>query len=207
MSKSASHVPSCSLSAIPERLKHNAVPKSHAHRQRSCACCAKAQSNSSAASAQVLAFFSAPAAFADELQQKTQQAVEQGQQLADQLQLPSELQDPSAAVDAIRREPWLNDFVNNNPNFIAAGIAILAISGVVAGLVGQGVKVKQISPAKAFDLLSKDRNIVFIDLRSKAEVKETGSPDLRSVKRKTINIPYTVVTTAVATCCSPDYCE
>ena len=32
-----------------------------------------------------------------------------------------------------------------------------------------------------------------MDIRSKAEVKEQGAPDLKAVKRKTISLPYTQV--------------
>lgn len=33
--------------------------------------------------------------------------------------------------------------------------------------------------------------VILVDIRSKAEVKEQGTPDLKSVKRKAVTLPYT----------------
>lgn len=158
-----------------------------------------------AAPAQLLAFLSAPAAFAEEVQQQAQQAVEQGQQVVGQAQdaveqaqqqfkLPSDLQYPSGSGMKLPVEfNGVSDFAGQYPAVIAAGVAVIAIGALIARLVGQGVTAKQLSAAKAFDLLSEQLDVVFVDLRSKDDVKEAGAPDLRSIKQKIVSLPYTVV--------------
>lgn len=145
------------------------------------------------------AILSVPAAIAEELVEQAQQAVEQGKDVAEQAQqqfkLPSDLQYPSGSGFKIPKEipstSGLEDYVSQNPAIIAAGVGVVAVGLVIARLVGRGVNVKKLSAAKAFDLLSSDSDIIFIDLRSKQEVKEAGSPDLRSIKRKITSLPYT----------------
>lgn len=145
------------------------------------------------------AILSVPAAIAEELVEQAQQAVEQGKDVAEQAQqqfkLPSDLQYPSGSGLKIPKEipstSGLEDYVSQNPAIIAAGVGVVAVGLVIARLVGRGVNVKKLSAAKAFDLLSSDSDIIFIDLRSKQEVKEAGSPDLRSIKRKITSLPYT----------------
>ena len=147
------------------------------------------------------AILSVPAAIAEELVEQAQQAVEQGKDVAEQTQqqfkLPSDLQYPSGSGLQIPREipstSGLEDYVSQNPAIIAAGVGVVAVGLVIARLVGRGVNVKKLSAAKAFDLLSSGSDIIFIDLRSKQEVNEAGSPDLRSIKRKIISLPYTTV--------------
>ena len=147
------------------------------------------------------AIISVPAAIAEELVEQAQQAVEQGKDVAEQTQqqfkLPSDLQYPSGSDLKIPREipstSGLEDYVSQNPAIIAAGVGVVAVGLVIARLVGRGVNVKKLSAAKAFDLLSSGSDIIFIDLRSKQEVNEAGSPDLRSIKRKITSLPYTTV--------------
>ena len=49
-----------------------------------------------------------------------------------------------------------------------------------------------ISAARAIDMLE-DPATELIDIRTPAEIKESGNPDLRSIKRTIIAIPYTPV--------------
>ena len=141
-----------------------------------------------------------PASIAEDVVEQAQGAVEQGKQIAEQAQqfkLPSDLQYPSGAGVRIPKElptsSGLEDYVSQNPAVVAAGVAVVAIGLVIARLVGRGVSAKKISAAKAFDMLSEDNIITFVDLRSKAELNETGSPDLRSIKKKITSLPYTTV--------------
>ena len=76
---------------------------------------------------------------------------------------------------------------------IAAGVAVLATGLLLARLIGTGVTAKKVTAAKAFDILSRNPSTLFVDIRSKKEASETGSPDLRSVKNKVISLPYTTV--------------
>ncbi|DBA91590.1 TPA: hypothetical protein ACH3X1_003201 [Trebouxia sp. C0004] len=145
------------------------------------------------------AILSVPAAIAEELVEQAQQAVEQGKEVAEQAQqqfkLPSDLQYPSGSGLKIPRDipstRGLEDYVSQNPAIIAAGVGVVAVGLVIARLVGRGVNVKKLSAAKAFDLLSSDSDIIFIDLRSKQEINKAGSPDLRSIKKKITSLPYT----------------
>lgn len=142
-----------------------------------------------------------PASIAEEVAEQAQGAVEQGKQVVEQAQqqfrLPSDLQYPSGTGVRIPKEipstSGLENYVSQNPAIVAAGVAVVAVGLVIARLVGQGVSAKKISAAKAFDMLSEDDSITFVDLRSKAELSETGSPDLRSIKKKIISLPYTTV--------------
>lgn len=143
------------------------------------------------------------AAFAEDIAEQAQQAAETGQQIAEQAQqqfkLPADLQYPSGTASRLPKNlpssSAVEDYISQNPGVIAVGVAILATSLLIARLVGRGVTVKKLSPAKAFDVLSKKSNIFFIDIRSKKEVNESGKPDLRSIKRKITSIPYTTVRT------------
>lgn len=201
------HSTGCSLLAAQRQPLHQFASRRQAPRTSRCACCAQQKARWPAAPAQLLAFLAAPAAYAEEVQQQAQQAVEQGQEVLGQAQgaveqaqqqfkLPSDLQYPSGSGIKLPREfDGVTDFAGQYPAIIAAGVAVIAIGAVIARLVGQGVQVKKLSAAKAFDLLSEQPDVVFIDLRSKEEIKEDGSPDLRSVKQKSINLPYTVVST------------
>ena len=149
-----------------------------------------------------------PASIAEDVVEQAQGAVEQGKQVAEQAQqqfkLPSDLQYPSGAGVRIPKElpstSGLEDYVSQNPAVVAAGVAVVAIGLVIARLVGQGVSAKKISAAKAFDMLSEDDSITFVDLRSKAELNETGSPDLRSIKKKITSLPYTTVSMETSSC-------
>lgn len=146
------------------------------------------------------AVLAVPAAWAEEVAEQAQQAVEQGKQVAEQAQqqfkLPSDLQYPSGSGLKIPKElpstSGLEEFISQNPAIIAAGVAVVGVGLVIAKLVGKGVNVKKLSAAKAFDLLSNESDIIFVDLRSKQEVNEAGSPDLRSITRKITSLPYTV---------------
>ena len=39
-------------------------------------------------------------------------------------------------------------------------------------------------------MLSEEKKAFLVDLRAKNDIMETGSPDLRSIKKKPILIPY-----------------
>lgn len=205
MSLAHPHSVGCSVLGTQRQPLHRFVSRKHAARPVKCSCSAQQKARWPALPAQLSLYLAAPAAFAEEVQQQAQQAVEQGQQVVGQAQeaveqaqqqfkLPADLQYPSGSGIKLPREfDPVTGFAGQYPAIIAAGVAVVAIGFVIAQLVGQGVKVKPLSAAKAFDFLSEEPNAVFIDLRSKEEIKEAGSPDLRSIKQKIINLPYTVV--------------
>jgi len=202
-----SHSSQCTLTSIrtqPARYlssNRNASPLSRGMRPCQCRAQPQPRAGKFAGLFTLPAILSVPAAIAEELVEQAQQAVEQGKDVAEQAQqqfkLPSDLQYPSGSGLKIPKEipstSGLEDYVSQNPAIIAAGVGVVAVGLVIARLVGRGVNVKKLSAAKAFDLLSSDSDIIFIDLRSKQEVNEAGSPDLRSIKRKITSLPYTTV--------------
>ena len=202
-----SHSPQCAMTSITRRparyFNSSRVARGPSRGMRECQCGAQARSGPKKFAGLLMlpAVLSVPAAIAEEVVQQAQQAVEQGKEVAEQaqqqFQLPSDLQYPSGSglklPKQIPSSSGLEDYISQNPAIIAAGVAVIAVGLVIARLVGRGVGVKKLSAAKAFDLLSTDSDILFIDLRSKQEVNEAGSPDLRSIKRKITNLPYTVV--------------
>lgn len=201
----AGHSAQCSIMSLKTRsvncFAHSRPATSS--RTRSCACRAQQRCTSGrlAGISMLPWLLTVPASIAEEVAEQAQGAVEQGKQVVEQAQqqfrLPSDLQYPSGTGVRIPKEipstSGLEDYVSQNPAIVAAGVAVVAIGLVIARLVGQGVSAKKISAAKAFDMLSEDDSITFVDLRSKAELNETGSPDLRSIKKKTISLPYTTV--------------
>ncbi|DBA93344.1 TPA: hypothetical protein ACH3X2_003622 [Trebouxia sp. C0005] len=200
-----SHSSQCALTSIRTqparylRSYRNARPSSRSMRPCQCRAQPQPRAGKFAGLFTLPAMLSVPAAIAEELVEQAQQAVEQGKDVAEQAQqqfkLPSDLQYPSGSGLKIPggspSTSGLEDYVSQNPAIIAAGVGVVAVGLVIARLVGRGVNVKKLTAAKAFDLLSSDSDIIFIDLRSKQEVNEAGSPDLRSIKRKITSLPYT----------------
>ena len=151
-----------------------------------------------------------PAAWAEDLDEAGQQAVES-------LRSPYQFSGPKAvypgteaaksAADAAgislpdvqlpSLPSGLADSLLDNPLLVVGGLALLAIPLIAIGLTGSGSKVKGVSAAKALDELANNPSAVIIDLRNKADVKEEGSPDLRSVKARLNSLPFTKVGSAV----------
>ena len=219
MITSATHSAHCSVisaKARPVRYFSSSRPaRFRQDRLRGCTCSAHKRSVPGKLAGLVLpAVLAVPAAWAEEVAEQAQQAVEQGKQVAEQAQqqfkLPSDLQYPSGSGLKIPKEipstSGLEEFISQNPAIIAAGVAVVGVGLVIAKLVGKGVNVKKLSAAKAFDLLSNESDIIFVDLRSKQEVNEAGSPDLRSIKRKITSLPYTVVRVQPVLLGSPLHC-
>ena len=59
--------------------------------------------------------------------------------------------------------------------------------------IGGSLGVKKVNAAGAMEGLTSDPNTVLIDVRSREEVKEQGSPNLSSTKKKAIILPFTRV--------------
>ncbi|GAB4817403.1 hypothetical protein N2152v2_004449 [Parachlorella kessleri] len=77
----------------------------------------------------------------------------------------------------------------DNPLLVGGGIALLLVPvgiGAIQQLASGGAQVKVTSPARAFEALEQNPKVILVDIRSKAEVKEAGSPDLKSIKRKAV---------------------
>jgi chitinase domain-containing protein 1 len=74
---------------------------------------------------------------------------------------------------------------------LIAGAAVIALGGPLLAFFLRQPGAKSLSAAAAFNVLADTPDSVLIDLRPKADVKEYGSPDLRSVggRRKYVKIP------------------
>ena len=53
--------------------------------------------------------------------------------------------------------------------------------------------VQGVSAARALTILETEDPVVFVDIRSAADSKSQGSPDLGSVKKAAIRLPFTKV--------------
>lgn len=105
---------------------------------------------------------------------------------------PPQVTIPEAAAPAV--DSGIGDLFSDNPlllagiaGIIAVPVAINVISKVGAGAAGG---VKMTNPAKALEALE-DSRVVLVDIRSKAEIKLQGNPDLKAVKRSALSIPFT----------------
>jgi len=72
---------------------------------------------------------------------------------------------------------------------VAVPVAINLITKIAnGGSAGSGVKMT--NPGKALEALA-DGRVVLVDIRSRDEVKAQGKPDLSSVKRTAVSLPFT----------------
>lgn len=72
---------------------------------------------------------------------------------------------------------------------VAVPVAISVITKIAnGGSAGSGVKMT--NPGKALEALE-DSRVVLVDIRSREEVKAQGKPDLSSVKRTAVSLPFT----------------
>lgn len=88
----------------------------------------------------------------------------------------------------------LLDIVSDNPILVGGIVALLAVPlgiNAILQIGSDGAGLKPTSPEKALEALEGDSRVILIDIRSRAEVKEQGSPDLRAVKRSAVSVPYT----------------
>lgn len=61
---------------------------------------------------------------------------------------------------------------------------------ILLALALQNKRASRCSPAQALKVLTDDSQAVLIDIRSKQERSKEGSPDLRSIKGRSVAVPY-----------------
>ncbi len=88
---------------------------------------------------------------------------------------------------------------------MAGGAAIVVAGGAaLSALLGGGSsapKAKAVPAARALEALAADEDCVLIDIRSKAEIKATGGPNLKGVsKRGAVSVPYVIVVQVCRAC-------
>lgn len=105
---------------------------------------------------------------------------------------PPQVTIPEAAAPAV--DSGIGDLFSDNPLLLAgiAGIVAVPVAINVISKVGAGAAggVKMTNPAKALEALE-DSRVILVDIRSKAEIKLQGNPDLKAVKRSALSIPFT----------------
>lgn len=108
--------------------------------------------------------------------------------------LPSSL--PEVSVPDIDTSGFTS-FIAENPIIVGGGAFLLALPFGIQALFnianggGGSAGAKATTPDKALEALSEDISVILVDIRSKAEAGQQGSPDLRSVKRRAISLPLT----------------
>ncbi|KAL4433287.1 hypothetical protein ABPG77_003335 [Micractinium sp. CCAP 211/92] len=95
--------------------------------------------------------------------------------------------------------PDVSGLLDNPDALLVAGGAAIVVAGgaALSALLGGGSsapKAKAVPAARALEALAADEDCVLIDIRSKAEIKATGGPNLKGVsKRGAVSVPYVIV--------------
>ena len=106
-------------------------------------------------------------------------------QLPTNVQLPTDVQLPTNAAGIGQ---LISDYPLALPLVAALVLIPLAFSQARGGSSVQGV-----SAARALEVLENEDPVVFLDIRSAADSKSQGSPDLSSIKKAAIRLPFTKV--------------
>ena len=101
------------------------------------------------------------------------------------IQLPTDVQLPTTAASIAQ---FISDYPLALPLVAALFLIPLAFSQASGGSSVQGV-----SAARALAVLENEDPVVFLDVRSAADSKSQGSPDLSSIKKAAIRLPFTKV--------------
>ncbi|KAF5464449.1 hypothetical protein F2P56_014523 [Juglans regia] len=92
--------------------------------------------------------------------------------------------DPSGVLDSVL------SFVTENPTLIAGGAAILVVPLILSQVLKQPKPWGFESAKNAYAKLGDDANAQLLDIRSPAEFRQAGSPDIRGLRKKPVSIAY-----------------
>lgn len=81
-------------------------------------------------------------------------------------------------------------FAAENPIIAGGGAAVVAVPLVVAQLLGKAKPWGVESAKVAYAKLGDDASAQLLDIRSTAEIKQSGSPDIRGLKKKAVAVVY-----------------
>lgn len=84
----------------------------------------------------------------------------------------------------------------DNPILIGGGALLVALPFGIAAIVkagSGGSGVKPTSVDRALQALGEDSRVVLLDIRNRAEIAAQGTPNLKSVKRSAVSLPFTSV--------------
>lgn len=93
----------------------------------------------------------------------------------------------------------IGQFINDYPLALPLAAALVLVPLFVSQLRGSSA-VQGVSAAKALNILETEDPVVFVDIRSGADSKRQGNPDLGSIKKAAIRLPFTKV-------CMPECCH
>lgn len=91
--------------------------------------------------------------------------------------LPAQALETKISVDSV------------NPLLLFGGIGALIIPGTIFFLLGRKGYSGDLKAQEALDLLGEE-NVILLDIRSKGDRKEVGSPSLKSVKKKAVLVEF-----------------
>ncbi|XP_042028348.1 rhodanese-like domain-containing protein 4, chloroplastic [Salvia splendens] len=92
--------------------------------------------------------------------------------------------DVGGVIDGVIR------FAAENPIIAGGGAAVVAVPVVVAQILRNTQRWGAESAKAAYAKLGDGANAQLLDIRSTAEIKQTGSPNLRGLKKKVVAVPY-----------------
>ena len=117
--------------------------------------------------------------------------------LADQLSISyPEVTLPAVDASAASAASDIASLFSDNPLLIGGGAALVAIPVAIGAFLNSGAGaggVKATNVERTLQALAEDPRVVLVDIRSKADIKAQGSPDLKSVKRSPTSLPFTSV--------------
>ena len=91
----------------------------------------------------------------------------------------------------------IGQFISDYPLALPLAAALVLVPLFVSQLSGSS-GVQGVSAARALTILETEDPVVFVDIRSGADSRSQGSPDLGSIKKAAVRLPFTKV-------CMPGY--
>ncbi|KZV57674.1 rhodanese-like domain-containing protein 4, chloroplastic [Dorcoceras hygrometricum] len=82
------------------------------------------------------------------------------------------------------------NFVSENPIIVGGAVAVLAVPLVVSQLMSNPKPWGVESAKTAYAKLGDDSNAQLLDIRASLDVKQSGSPDIRGLKKKPVAVEY-----------------
>lgn len=103
--------------------------------------------------------------------------------------------------------PDLPDLTSVDPLLVGGVVGILALAGGAVSLLSgpKGPQVKPATAKTAYAALQSDEAVRLIDIRTATQVREQGSPDLRSIKKSALTVSYSKTDRAGTTIANANY--
>ncbi len=116
---------------------------------------------------------------------------------AEGLEIPSDLTYPSLNVPELPNLPsdasGIGQFISDYPLLLPAAAGLVLVPLLISQITGGGGKVQGVGGLRALEVLASEDPVIFVDIRSKEAIKESGEPDLRPVKKSITRLPFTKV--------------